>query len=483
MKKTYMLTQADDLTVTPSDVLQEETIAKMEAAVTAVPVKQKKNTRKRILACAALVSAMFMLMSAGYKVFSYLAYVPGYGIITNGLENTYTLTEAVNAGGYYVEAMSMVPVSEGEYKGMWAVTVLTNRAVYANQGEFHEPPSTLIDAEGNSVSLEFRSGGSHGSRYVGYIDHAAEGAYTLISSGNEYTVEMTALKNSVYANYQYPVSDGITMICFPMADGSDLLAFDIILEPESENIQFWAEHCQSLQVHPEAMVVTDTLGNTYRLTGSSGSSYEIPVSEMGIGINDLLEYKIEYAMRLDRRLEAPVAQIEVDTLALTFNWLENTDAYKFAIPAFGETVILEDGGVFVDTHGITAAFETISAGLDENNNTYEVAMHFDRIGFDFTENVTYAYIDLKYETADPNDEEKVKDNSGGGGWTMNEDDPLGCSDFNLHKDIAGYGDKKIRTGTLPAAFGDEIIVRPNALTLGIAGDWTIDFTTPAETAE
>jgi hypothetical protein len=246
-------------------------------------------------------------------------------------------------------------------------------------------------------------------------------------------------------------------------------------------MQFWAEHCQTLHLSPEQMTVNDTMGGTYWLTGSSGSSYEIPASEMNVGINDLLEYKSEYILRLDRRLEAPVAQIEIGTLQLTFNWLHDTAVYQFAIPAFGETVIPEDGGTFIDTHGITAAFETISAGLDENNNTYEVYMHFDRIGFDFTENVVYATVDLKYETADPNDEEIVRDNSGGGGCTFHDDDPLGASDFNLHKDIAGYGDRKIRTGTLRAAFGEEIIVRPNALTLGISGNWTIDFTAPIET--
>lgn len=483
MKKHYVLTKADDLNVIPPAELKEATLAKMEAAMQAAPVRQKKNTKKRILACAALVSAMFMLMSAGYRVFSYLAYVPGHGIVTNELENVYTLTEAVKTGGYYVEAMSMVPVTEGDNKGMWEVTVLTSRVVKADAGEYHEPPAALVDGEGNTAMLEFQGGGSGGSRYIGYMEEAAEGTYTLLSGENACTVEMTALKNSVYANYRYPISDGITLICFPMADGSDRLVFDIILEPESENMQFWAEHCQSLGLSPQGLKVTDTLGGTYKLTGSSGSSYEIPVSEAGVGINDLLEYKMEYVLRLDRRLEAPVAQIETDALELTFNWLQDTDAYKFAIPAFGETVVPEDGGVFVDTHGITAAFETISAGLSETGGTYEVAMHFDRIDFDFAENVTYANISLKYETADPDDHEPISDNGGSGGYKNIANDPLGFHDFHMSKDIAGYGDKKIRPGTLPATFGDEIIVRPKALTLGIDGDWTIDFTAPVDTAE
>ncbi|MBR5446587.1 MAG: hypothetical protein IKV57_10700 [Clostridia bacterium] len=483
MKEKYLLTRADDLSTVPSDELKEDTLAKMEAAAQTAPVKHKKTTAKRILACAALVSAMFMLMSAGYRVFSYLAYVPGQGIITGEIENVYTLTEAVKAGGYYVEAMSMVPVTEGENKGMWKVTVLTNKPVYAKNGEFHEPPATLVDGDGNTVSLPFNGGTTDTSRYVGYVESAADGEYTLKLHGAEYPVTMQPLKSSVYANYQYPVSDGITVVCFPMADGSDKLIFDIILDPESENMQFWAEHCETLHLYPYDIEVTDTLGNTYFRHGTTGHSYDIPEIEMDTGINSLLSYKMETILHLDSRLEAPIARIEIGELDITFRDLAETDAYKFAVPAFGETVVPEDGGVFVDTYGITASFQSISAGFDEQNNSYEVSMFVDTIDFDFTENVTYATMDLRYESADPTDEEPVPFNSGGSYWMHDRTNGGTPEDINYYKHITGYGDKKNRTGNVQVTFGDEIIVRPNALTLGIAGDWVIDFTTPAETNE
>ena len=51
------------------------------------------------------------------------------------------------------------------------------------------------------------------------------------------------------------------------------------------------------------------------------------------------------------------------------------------------------------------------------------------------------------------------------------------------KDITGYGDRKIRDGSIGVTFGDEIAVSVGELWLTIEGNWLIDFTEPVSTAE
>ncbi len=219
-----LLTPMDDLTLTPSKVLNETTLAMMQEGKQKTPAT--KRMPRRMLACAALVCAACMLMSMGYRVFSYLAYVPGAGIVSGELENTYTLVEAVQEGGYYVEAMSLVPQKDST----WSVHVITNRPTYTNRGENSVPPLTLTDPEGNTTTIPFSSGGSdHVTRYAGSIDHATPGIYTLRIEGTTYTVELSSLTNSPFADYSYPTDNGITLICFPMSEGSDKLVFDMIL--------------------------------------------------------------------------------------------------------------------------------------------------------------------------------------------------------------------------------------------------------------
>ena len=55
--------------------------------------------------------------------------------------------------------------------------------------------------------------------------------------------------------------------------------------------------------------------------------------------------------------------------------------------------------------------------------------------------------------------------------------------MNFEKDITGYGDRKIRGGSIGVTFGDEIAVSVGELWLTIEGEWLIDFTEPAKTAE
>ena len=50
---------------------------------------------------------------------------------------------------------------------------------------------------------------------------------------------MSLLKNSDYAAYRYPVSNGLTVIAFPVAEGSDRLIFDIMIDMEDENWRYW----------------------------------------------------------------------------------------------------------------------------------------------------------------------------------------------------------------------------------------------------
>ena len=124
MKELDMI-RLNDIPDEPSAELKARTLAAMRAA------EDKKTQRKspvwrKIAVCAAMFCAALVLMGAGVKVFEYLTFVPGMGIVTADQAEVYTLEHAVEAGDYRIEAASMIPVTEGEHEGMWEVTVLTD---------------------------------------------------------------------------------------------------------------------------------------------------------------------------------------------------------------------------------------------------------------------------------------------------------------------------------------------------------------------
>lgn len=465
MMKHHLLTPADDLTLTPPPELNEKTYSKMlevEQASQTTTNRMPKRYTHRVLICAALVCAALMLMSAGYRVFSYLVYVPGMGIVTEEWENTYTLVEAVQEGGYFVEAMSLVPNEEGT----WNVHVITDRPGYCNHGENSVPPLTLTDPDGNTTTIPFSSGGSDDlTRYTGTIDKGTAGVYTLQIEGTTYTVELASVIHSSYADYRYPTDNGITLICFPMSDGSDKLVFDMILEPESESMAFWQSHSDTISASIVGYVtITDVEGNIYKT--HSQSIYTVNANTDDL---DVLSYKLENVLTMDKHLSASIATIAIDQVELQFgsateDTLTDMPQTALTVPALEETV--ETDTLLWDIGGVRLTANTLSASYAEGEDTYAFAMTSTVGSHDFTENITHIHLEPSY--ASPKDP-ATRYRGGSSSYT---------GDIHMvhHKDIVGAGDKKIRTGSIDVDFGDEILVSPGTLYLTIAGEWNIDFT-------
>ncbi len=491
MKELDMI-KLNDIPDEPSDELKSRTLAAMRA------IEEKKTQRKvpvwrKIAVCAAMFCAALVLMGAGVKVFDYLTFVPGMGIVTADQAEVYTLEHVVEAGRYRIEAASMIPVTEGEHEGMWEVTVLTDMDVPVDFAKNPNivTPITLLTASGESYSLKCR-GGSSDAKFVGYADIDGAGDYTLMWYNEEYTITMKSIENSVWANYSYPICDGITVIAFPLAEGSDKLVFDIIVEPESENMEFWASHCESIQYHmtslPGSITVTDVEGKVYTVGGQRLSSVDIPVSEMEHGVNSLLNFKYESYLRLNEPLTAEVAKIEINEIALVFNGIDDgVGVYTVTIPEAEETIPgenLPNGGVFLDEHGVKAAFDTMYAGAASNaGEEYEIIFRGAPAEVNFEEtSVKEAAAYLSYI--------EPKNLADRYSWDMYQGSTVGNPEgadahivMTYKKSIRGYGDKKIRkyTGTLDLGFGEEVYMKLQALTLIIDGNWTIDFTAPKAT--
>ena len=129
----------------------------------------KKIRLKKIVTCAAAACAAVFLTGMGARVFEYLTYVPGMGIVTAEQEEVYTLESVVEAGEYRIEAMSLIPATEEYHKGMWEVTILTDMEV--PKGFFENPdlvdPIVFTDKNGESYSLKCSGGSGIGIQSVG----------------------------------------------------------------------------------------------------------------------------------------------------------------------------------------------------------------------------------------------------------------------------------------------------------------------------
>ena len=469
----YFFSKADDLSVTPSDELNRRTIDAMEN-VTARSCRahwtdnayRRVPSMRRILVCSALICAAFMLMSAGYKVFSYLAYVPGEGIVTHSIDGVYTLKEAVKFGSNYIEAMSFVPLDEGEHAGEWEVTVLTDYPTpYAYELEKgYTGPKMTITVENKEYELTWQGETDRMTRYTGYLTALNETEdYDITWLNYAETITMLPLRNSVYSTFKYPVSDGVTIICFPISEGSDKLIYDFVFEPQSENMKFLNDNSRNVDIVPYEVTAADINGKIYRVNQTSGT-----------------------LMWLDSYLEAPIAQISIDSVEISFKGVSDLGKYSFTIPEDEEIVYVKDDGVFIDTHGIKAAFEWILSSADGQKTGMSVYPTDDRY---------YIFMREAYRTLDF--EEEVSDvsfwlwsaDSVTGAWRNYDSGKathyLDTNDYTSKEvvywfDIEGAGDKSIDDGTMPVTFGDDIKVGVIGVSLTLDGDWTIDFTSPAE---
>ncbi len=494
MKKEYTFSRNDDLTVAPSDELNRKTIDAMEMASSHTcrakwtdNAYRYKPMMRKVLVCVALICGTFMLMSAGVKIFDYLAYIPGYGITTQTVDNVYTLKEVIYTGSHYIEAISFVPADDEEHRNEWEITVLTNYPTPSGDREGYTGPEMTMDNGDETLSLTWIGGDENTSKYVGYLPELSEnGDYTIAWLSGEYTVSMLPLSDSVYSNYEYPVDQGITMVAFPLADGSDKLVFDFIIEPESENMEFWLSGSDHISLRPDEITVTDINGKEYTVYSYRSSGY-IVRHDRQMGMIEMMDYKRENIMCMDERLEAPIASIEITSLTIDLWGADSYQSYTLTVPELGETVVPEDNGIIVDTHGIKASIDWIKSrdngeettiGVYPKNRGYYLFLYSNDLTVDFEENIVNADISLQYDiTSDA----RVYD--GGAGTRQTDYLDIATKEVLYWVNIIGNGDKGGNDGTMPATFGDEVNVSVSKLTLYMEGNWTIDFTNQTESPE
>ncbi len=483
MKELDMI-KLNDIPDEPSDELKARTLAAMRA------IEEKKTQRKvpvwrKIAVCAAMFCAALVLMGAGVRVFEYLTYVPGMGVVTADQEEVYTLDHVVKAGGYRIEAVSMIPADTPDHKGEWQVTVLTDMDVPRG---FHENPDLvkpmILVTEDGDVSLSCSGGSGIGARFTGYIKDAGDGEHTVRWFGKDHVITMKSMENSVWANYSYPMDQGMTVIAFPLAEGSRYMVMDVILDPVSDNMAYWASHCETISYQPEGITIYDTEGNTYSAPSRSGSGVRIPESEMDYGVNSLLSYRIETILTLDRIMEAPIARVTIDDIRMVMRDISDNHFYTLTVPEYGETVTAENlpnGGVFYDNHGLKIQLKDAAYTVDELNNNYALVLNSESAQFEFDENVWQTLVFPAYIR--PDDIGTAKDwEYYRGATTSHFDKETMSSDGICYvKDIVGFGDMNIKNGSIDVNAGDEIAMCIDEIMFMVGGDWTIDFTAPKAT--
>ena len=484
MMNDFNLPEIRDLTAVPSDDLNRHTLAAMR---TAERQKSPKNIslKKRILVCTAIVCAALALTGAGVRIYRNLtvAFVPGMGIVTVDEPTTpemevFTLAHVVETDSYRIEAVSMIPAEDEEHAGMWEVTVLTDQGPSDSSITLYgkdDVPYTLSPAE-DQFPIHTPDT-TLGARYSGYIvlDPASEtDEYRLNWKNTDCVLPLKSLKDSVWATCSYPVSDGITAVVFPLAEESRYLVFDVIFEPQSENMAYWFSHCYTSFYTAKGVSVTDTLGNTLEV--SAQAKRAITVSETGqeYGINSLIHYRMENILVLDAPLTADIAEIVIDSIEVQFQVHEDVGGYLVKIPEPSEAMPAEelpDGGVFFDQHGIRITFDEITTRISEQD-TYEIVFRRGNpIESDFEENVTDITIFPSYYEPD-----KFSDRTNiyTGSYFSEKNPETGIRVWNYTVPFHGAGDRK-KIG-LPLTFGDEVLMFINNLRLTITGDWHINFT-------
>ena len=459
-----MIDRKADLTMEPSEELNRETLAKM--AEVASPMHRRKTGMRRMLTCAALIGAMFILMGAGYKVFPQIAYVPGQGIVSETVENAYILQKAVEAGEHLIDGVSMVPVEEGEHKGKWLVTVVTTES-------YGESPETIsfTAVDGTKTVLENTYTVRGFTRYTGYSTHAAAGNCTVGLAGGNYTVEMMLLSQSPYADTKFPVDQGILAAAYPLSEGSDKLVVAFSLESISEDLMYWVKNSTGIHIHMdyEDFRLIDTAGNTYTMTPVSRSN-TVPLQEEAKTRYPNLLYNHETIHTLDRPLEAPAAALQFGTLYVHMGGLQNIEEYTMTIPRKDASGVVPENPILLDTHGMRVQITGMESGVRkhpiQHKNFDSFTLHYDTT-FAFAENVIQADPSFQYIPAKDPTGTQIPFVISGREYTFF---PL-TADSPLQK----YRNK------FPVTYGDTITIVPTGLDLTIEGNWYIDFTKPQDT--
>ena len=429
-----------------------------------------------MLACAALVGAMFMLMGAGYRVVTtYMSYILGQGVVTQELEDVYTLARTARIGSFdRIDALSMVPADEGEYAGKWKVSVMTSRTLSAinEQALMH-----IRKPDGTEYELLYSELSNGYSCFTGYMDNAGAGTYTIVWGTDEAAVEMVPMTNSKYAVYDYPVSDGISVICFPLAEGSDKLVMSCTLTPDSDHMKYWMEQSSYVSLNPWNITVTDAEGNTYS-TSWLGITYRSSAADT----DGSPSCTMESIYQLSEYPTASIAKVQISEVQVYLG-LEDMPACTLTIPAEGETVSLENR-MLVDTHGLRLVMEEIAAGTKKlyyyDKELPVVSLKTACPQIDFPENVTYA--DFTITCRIPDDPDKLQYASTSLEISVDGEELL-PSDWKerspkyKHFYLLGeYKDAVIQNRGIPAENGDSLLFYPQTLELTVSGNWLIDFT-------
>lgn len=433
------------------EALKADTVAKMRQQ--AERHRRPARLSRRIAVCAAAFAAVFVLISAGTRVFDYLAYVPGQGIATVSREGVYTLARAVKVGSYTVDGASFVPDTEGTI-----VTVTTDRPAYRSDDARLHDTMTLTAPDGTAVTLTFAKGTNTDSTYTGTITgdtRSFAGELTLSWNGREATLSMLPLDSSPYADCAYPICDGLTLVAFPTAEGSRRIVYGVELDPESENFAYWASVSGNISAVP-CLTAIDSAGNEY-------TAHSYTASYSG-ALEDYFGTGLHYAW-LDTVPENPIAAICVDSLRLKFQRIDPTTRtpVTVTVPEDGETV--EAAFALVADHGILAPVHSLSCGIDADGKP-ELTLEGTYPTLTFDESATgEVLLWFSYAAADTDPENPRV--YGGGAW-YNSDERTAGHHIRLHEEG--------RDDTIPVTYGDDVNVYLTGVEIELTGDWGIVYT-------
>lgn len=433
------------------EALKADTVAKMRQQ--AERHRRPARLSRRIAVCAAALAAVFVLVSAGTRVFDYLAYVPGQGIATVSREGVYTLERVAKIGSYTIDGVSFVPGDEGT-----AVTVTTDKPTYRRDNEIVHDTMTLTAPDGTAVTLTFAKGTDTDSTYTGTITgdtRSFAGELTLSWLGSETVLSVIPLDVSPYADCTYPICDGLTLVAFPTAEGSRRIVYGVELDPESENFAYWASVSGNISAVP-CLTAIDSAGNEY-----TAHSYTAFYSG---ALEDYFGTGLHYAW-LDTVPENPIAGIRVDSLRLKFQRIDPTTRtpVTVTVPENGETV--ETDIPLVADHGILATVHSLSGGIDADGKP-ELTLEGTYPTLAFDESATgEILLWFAYAAADTDPENPRV--YGGGAWYNSADGTTGYH-IRLHEEG--------RDNTLPATYGDDVNIYLTGFELELTGDWGIVYT-------
>lgn len=483
MKKTDF-TKIDDINITPSESLKRETLALMEASEIKREISLPRiNVKRRtVLVCAIVMCILLALVTVAVQMLDYFVYIPGMGLVKANNSEVYTLKERTRVDWFYIEAMSFIPVIEGDHAGEWNVTLIVDRDIAGSMWDDPEKtaPIYLHGKEGAKYALNPVKEGSSSdfTRYQGFaiVDGARD--YTITWQDKNYTATMQSIDDTGWANYEYPVNNGITIIAFPMSENSPYIIFDMILDPACEDLVYWTKYSDAVYCTDNGMTVTDTLGNTYYSHSTRGGGVRIPENEKESGIYGSLEFIQETIMFLDKPLEAPVAKIEVNGIEIIFEFMRNTpDESTITVPALGETVEgdgLPNGGLLIDDHGIKLKAKTIQTIINEDTGGYDLFITTDLPEPNFDVDVSDLYVSFSFGAKkQPADERKYGNRTSAiyrENWSEWMDEPIAYH----HCKILGPGDLSTEK-VLDVTYGDEVVVRVERVEVTVSEDWIIDF--------